>query len=128
MNIGQAAKAAGITPKMIRYYEHIELLPAAQRTESGYRVYDAEDLERLSFIKRARTLGFSLERIKVLLQLWQQNDRHSADVKHLAEQYLKELDDNILQLQDMRAQLALWIQACHGDTRAECSILQGLTE
>ncbi|MFT0213971.1 Cu(I)-responsive transcriptional regulator [Pseudomonas sp. F1_0610] len=127
MNIGEAAKAVGITAKMIRYYEQIELLPAAQRTDAGYRIYSATDLESLAFIKRARDLGFSLERIKLLLQLWHQDDRQSADVKALAQQYLAELDKNIEQLQQMRNQLAQWIDSCHGDARAECSILNGLT-
>lgn len=128
MNIGEAAKAVGITAKMIRYYEQIELLPAAQRTDAGYRIYSATDLESLAFIKRARDLGFSLERIKLLLQLWHQEDRQSADVKTLAQQYLAELDKNIEQLQQMRNQLAQWIDNCNGDARAECSILNGLTK
>lgn len=128
MNIGQAAKAAGITAKMIRYYEQIGLLPEAARNEAGYRLYSKADLENLSFIKRARDLGFSLDRIKVLLALWNNPDRHSADVKQLAQQYLDELDNNIAQLMQMRQQLAQWVKNCHGDGRAECSILEGLTQ
>ncbi|HZW20008.1 MerR family transcriptional regulator, partial [Noviherbaspirillum sp.] len=84
MNIGEASKASGVTAKMIRYYESIDLIKAGKRTESGYRIYGANDVHTLRFIKRARNLGISLEQIKDLLSLWHDPERASADVKAIA--------------------------------------------
>ena len=85
-------------------------------------------MQQLSFIKRARDLGFSLERIKTLLDLWQNTDRQSADVKALAQQYMAELDQDISHLQSMRQQLAELVNQCHGDAQSACSILDGLAQ
>ena len=121
MNIGEASVASGISRKMIRYYEETGLLAPAPRTSAGYRLYNDNCVQQLSFIKRARDLGFSLERIKTLLDLWQNTDRQSADVKALAQQYMVELDQDIMHLQSMR-------QQCHGDGQPACSILDGLAK
>lgn len=126
MNIGDAAAASGISRKMIRYYEEIGLLAEAPRSSAGYRIYNDDCVQQLSFIKRARDLGFSLERIKTLLGLWQNADRQSADVKTLAQQYMAELDQDINHLQSMRQQLAELVNQCHGDGQPACSILEGL--
>ena len=128
MNIGEAAAASGISRKMIRYYEESGLLTPAPRSSAGYRIYNAHSIQQLSFIKRARDLGFSLERIKTLLDLWQNTDRHSADVKALAQQYMTELDQDIMHLQSMRQQLAQLVDQCHGDGQPACSILDGLAQ
>ena len=128
MNIGEAAAASGISRKMIRYYEEIGLLAQAPRSSAGYRIYNDTCVQQLSFIKRARDLGFSLERIKTLLGLWQNTDRQSADVKALAQQYMAELDQDILHLQSMRQQLAELVNQCHGDGQPACSILEGLAQ
>ncbi len=124
--IGQAAEASGISRKMIRYYEEIELLPPARRSDSGYRYYSEADIQRLQFIRRARDMGFSLERIGQLLGLWQNEQRHSADVKALVQKYIKELDESINQMQAMRNELHDWVDNCHGDERAECAIIKHL--
>ncbi len=84
MNIGDAARASGVSVKMIRHYEAIGLLPAATRTESGYRVYRPEDVHALRFVRNARDLGFPLADIEELLGLWRDRERSSADVKRLA--------------------------------------------
>lgn len=126
LSIGQAAELTGISRKMIRYYEDIGLLPAAQRTQAGYRYYHPEQLEQLRFIKRAKDMGFSLERISQLMQLWHDEHRHSADVKQLALQYIQEIEDSISKMQVLRDQLRDWVDHCHGDERPDCSIINKL--
>jgi len=126
MNIGQAASASGVSAKMIRYYESIALLPPAVRTDSGYRVYGEKELHVLRFIRRARKLGFSLERIAGLLSLWRDDARASADVKRIALDHVAELDERIRELTEMRDTLATLAQCCHGDGRPDCPILQTL--
>jgi MerR family transcriptional regulator, copper efflux regulator len=126
MNIGQAAKASGVTAKMIRNYESIGLLPAAARTDSGYRVYGEKELHVLRFIRRARKLGFSLERIADLLSLWRDDGRASGDVKRIALAHVTELDERIRELTEMRDTLASLADCCHGDDRPDCPILQTL--
>lgn len=126
MNIGQAAAASGVTAKMIRYYESIGLVPAAQRAGSGYRVYGTRDLHTLRFIRRARKLGFSLDRIGELLSLWQDGSRASADVKHIALAHVAELEERIRELTEMRDTIATLAACCHGDERPDCPILQGI--
>jgi MerR family copper efflux transcriptional regulator len=126
MNIGQASAASGINAKMIRYYESIELISPANRTDSGYRQYVEKDVETLRFIKRSRELGFSVERIKMLLSFWSNGDRKSADVKKLARQYIAELDNDIEKLQAIRDELKNLADCCHGDSQPTCPILEGL--
>jgi len=126
MNIGNAAKASGVTSKMIRYYESIGLVGKAERTESGYRQYTDKEIQTLRFIKRSRDLGFSLERIKTLLELWQDKTRKSADVKKLARQYIIELDQDIEKLRSIRDQLQHMSDCCRGDNRADCPIIDDL--
>lgn len=126
MNIGQAAAASGVTAKMIRYYESIGLVPAAPRTDSGYRVYGQREVHLLRFIRRARKLGFSLERIAGLLSLWQDGGRASADVKRIALDHVAELDERIRELTEMRDTIAALAACCHGDDRPDCPILQGI--
>lgn len=128
MQIGQAAKNSGVSAKMIRHYEAIGLLPAADRRASGYRDYSPHDIHRLQFIGRARDLGFSIERIKLLLRLWSDQSRSSAAVKKLALSHIDELDQKIRHLAEMRATLAHLAKACDGDGRPDCPILIGLAE
>ncbi len=127
MNIGQAAAESGVSAKMIRYYESIGLLRPAARTSAGYRQYSEADVQTLRFIRRSRDLGFSLERIGTLLQLWQDTSRKSQDVKQLARQYIAELDEDIRKLQSLREQVEQLAQACHGDNRPDCPILEKLS-
>ena len=126
MNIGQAAKAAGLNPKIIRYYESIGLIGAARRSESGYRDFNDRDIQILRFIKRSRELGFSIDRIRALLSLWRDTSRQSAEVKSLAFQYIAEVDQDIARLQAIRDQLQQLAEACHGDARPECPIIDVL--
>lgn len=126
MNIGQASRVSGLSTKMIRYYEKIGLLAPAKRTVSGYRQYADSDIRTLLFIKRSRALGFSLDRIKVLISLWNDRNRSSADVKRLALNYISELDKDIERLKFIRNELEHLASACHGDDRPECPILADL--
>lgn len=126
MNIGQAAEAAGVNAKMIRYYESIGLISEANRTDSGYRQYTQKDIQTLRFIKRSRDLGFSIERIKTLLSLWGDRGRKSGDVKKLARQYIAELDQDILKLQSIRNQLQHLSDCCQGNNRPDCPIIEDL--
>lgn len=126
MNIGEAALKSSVTAKMIRYYESIGLIGVAGRTDAGYRQYSDKDVQTLQFIKRSRDLGFSIERIKTLLSLWQDRGRHSADVKQLAQGYIAELEDDIRKLQSIRDQLRHVASNCHGDERPDCPILDDL--
>ncbi|TDV65818.1 Cu(I)-responsive transcriptional regulator [Pseudomonas sp. LP_7_YM] len=126
MNIGQAAKSSGLSAKMIRYYESIGLLPAATRTDSGYRLYGKDELHTLAFIKRSRDLGFSLEEVGKLLTLWQDRQRASADVKALACQHIAELNRKISELAGLRDTLLDLVAHCQGDDRPECPILRNL--
>jgi MerR family copper efflux transcriptional regulator len=119
MNIGQTAKESGVSAKMIRYYESIGLVRKAKRTEAGYRVYTDADVNTLRFIHRAREFGFPIERIRLLVSLWQ--DRHpSREVKRVA------LNRRIAELTAMRDTLQVLADACHGDHRPECPILRDL--
>jgi Cu(I)-responsive transcriptional regulator len=126
MNIGQAAKASGVSAKMIRYYESIDLVHSRGRTEGGYRVYVAEDVHTLRFVRQARLLGFSIEQIRRLLQLWQDRGRASADVKAVASEHIRELEARIADLRAMRDTLARLAKHCSGDERPDCPILEGL--
>jgi MerR family transcriptional regulator, copper efflux regulator len=125
-NIGEAAKASGVSAKMIRHYESIGLIGAARRTESGYRTYVEQDVRVLQFIHRGRELGFSLDQIAELLALWQDKGRASCDVRALALQHIGELDRKIQQMQSMRQTLEQLASSCHGDSRSECPILEDL--
>jgi Cu(I)-responsive transcriptional regulator len=125
-SIGRAAEITGVTAKMIRHYESLGLIPKASRTAGDYRVYSAADLHGLRFIRRARSLGFSMTEIAGLLGLWRNQRRASAEVKRLALKHVAELDQKIEELQSMRTALANLATRCHGDARPECPILDDL--
>ena len=127
MNIGEAAARSGVTAKMIRYYESIGLIGTATRTASGYRAYGETDVHRLRFIRRARDLGFSMEKIETLLGLWGNKDRSSANVKALAQAHVEELRQQIGELQAVLSTLEHLVEHCHGDDRPECPILDDLS-
>lgn len=126
MNIGQAARASGVSAKMIRYYEEIGLIPPAGRTASGYRSYGERDVHTLRFIRRARDLGFPVEGIRELLGLWRDRDRHSADVKRVAVEQAAKLREKIRGLESMVRTLETLADCCAGDDRPDCPILRDL--
>ena len=124
MNIGQASKTTGISTKMIRYYESIGLISNALRTEAGYRVYADNDIHALRFINRARDLGFSVEQMRDLLALWRDRSRASADVKAIATEHIKALEEKARALQEMSRTLKHLAANCHGDDRPDCPIIE----
>jgi Cu(I)-responsive transcriptional regulator len=126
MNIGAAAKASGVSAKMIRYYEDVGLIDAARRSEAGYRTYGEEDVRTLHFIRHARLLGFPLPEVTRLLSLWRDGERASADVKQLAIAHIEEIDRKIAHLAAMRDTLRQLADRCHGDDHPDCSILDEL--
>jgi Cu(I)-responsive transcriptional regulator len=126
MNIGEAAAASGVSAKMIRYYEETGLIPPAGRTASGYRTYGPKEVQILRFVRRARDLGFPMEKVADLLALWRDRSRASADVKHLAEAQVHALEARIREMQEMKAALEHLVHSCAGDDRPDCPILDGL--
>ena len=121
--IGAAARASGVSAKMVRHYESLGLLGAVARTDAGYRQYTPADVHTLRFIKRARDLGFSMAEIAELVSLWHDRRRASADVKRIAQTHVAELEKRIQAMQDMRRTLQNLLHHCHGDERPDCPIL-----
>jgi Cu(I)-responsive transcriptional regulator len=128
MNIGEAARASGVTAKMIRYYESVGLLNPVGRTSSGYRVYGDHEVHALRFVRQARRLGFLVDDIRKLLALWQDRSRASAEVKSIALEHVAELDRRIAELTEMRDTLSHLASHCHGDARPDCPILDKLAQ
>lgn len=126
MNISDVASRAGLPAKTIRYYEEIGLV-SPLRDANGYRSFRSQDVHRLAFLARARALGFSIPDCRVLLALYDDDGRASADVKHVAQQHLAQIDDKITQLQGMRDTLADLVDSCAGDARPDCPILKDLS-
>ena len=126
MNIGEAARSSGVPAKTIRYYESIGLIPAASRSESGYRSFGRIDIDTLRFVQRARSLGFSVKDVARLLDLWRDRSRASSDVKALATEHVGEIDRKIAELRSMRDTLQHLAEQCHGDHRPDCPILDGI--
>jgi len=123
MNIGEAARASGVSAKMIRYYESIGLIPRAGRSEAGYRRYTEADVNTLRFIHRAREFGFPIERIRLLVSLWQ-SERSSREVKQIALEQVAALERKIAELHAMRDTLQELAADCGGDHRPDCPILR----
>ena len=126
IDIGRAAEDSGVSVKMIRHYESIGLLPKASRTSANYRVYGANDVHTLRFIRRARKLGFSIDEIRELVGLWKNKSRSSAAVKKIARTHVEELKRKVAELQGMVKTLEHLVHHCHGDHRPDCPILDDL--
>ena len=127
MNIGAASEASGVSQRMIRHYEKIDLVPAPLRRGS-YRNYADADVHRLRFIANARDLGFPIEEIRTLLSLWSDRDRSSAEVKALAKARAAELGRKARALKAMQSALVDLVERCHGDDRPQCPIIESLAE
>lgn len=127
-NIGQAAARSGVTAKMIRYYESMDLLPPVARTEAGYRLYGDNEVHTLRFIGRARNLGFGMDEIAELLKLWQNRHRASADVRRIALAHIANLERRVSQMVSMKHAIEALAASCHGNERPDCPILDELAE
>lgn len=124
---GQLAKAAEVNPETLRYYERENLLPAPNRSESGYRLYTEDDVKRVIFIKRAQELGFSLKEIKELLTLTSDQQQSAASVKLLAEQKIQTIEEKIKGLQAMKSNLQALSNSCNGKGIIQhCPIIKSL--
>ena len=126
MNIGQAAKASGVSAKMIRHYEEVGLIAPPERSGAGYRQYSANEVHQLHFIRRSRDLGFPIQQIGALVGLWQDRKRPSRQVKALALAHIQDLERKARELLAMKATLEQLVQCCNGDDRPDCPILETL--
>ena len=125
MNIGEVAKMAELPIKTIRYYEEIGFIQP-KRSANGYRSFRVSDVHKLAFLGRSRSLGFSIDDCRALLQLYENDTRASADVKQIAQEHLARIDAKVKELQAMRNTLSDLVDACAGDNRPACPILSDL--
>lgn len=125
MNIGQAAERSGLPAKTIRYYEEIDLIHPS-RAANGYRDYGDQDLHRLCFLQRSRSLGFTIEECRTLLSLYDDEQRASADVKQIAKLKIDLIEKKIKELNSLKSTLSVLVKNCHGDDRPDCPILDDL--
>lgn len=126
MKIGEAAAASGCHLETVRYYERIGLLPAPARTSGGYRDYRPADVDRLRFVSRGRDLGFSLQEIRSLLRLAENEALSCHEVDRLARAHLEDIRTRLDDLQRMASELERVIHSCGGEKRGQCTILETL--
>ena len=124
--IGEAARRAGLSARMVRHYEALGLLPAVARSDSGYRLYGEAEVHTLRFVKRSRDLGFSMAEIAALVGLWHDRGRASAQVRQIAQRHIDDLARRVAEMQAMQRSLEGLVACCHGDARPECPILDDL--
>lgn len=125
MNIGIVSERSGLPTKTIRYYEDIGLIKPL-RDANGYRAFREQDMHKLSFLARARALGFTIENCRALMALYEDNSRASADVKSIAREHLVQIEAKINDLNAMRDTLSHLVSECAGDDRPDCPILKNL--
>jgi Cu(I)-responsive transcriptional regulator len=126
MNIKEAGLTANLPVKTLRYYEEIALV-VPRRARNGYRVYEAEEVHRLKFLQRARSLGFSIAECRSLLSLYDDKNRASAEVRRIAQVKIGEIDRKLVELNSLRNTLDGLVTACHGDQRPDCPIIDDLS-
>ena len=126
MNISAASKASGLPVKTVRYYADISLVEAPSRSEAGYRTYDDVAVRKLVFVRRSRAFGFSIEKCCELLDLYQDQDRTSSEVKRIALKRLEEIENKQRELQSLHDELAHLVKSCRGDNMPNCPIIDYL--
>ena len=127
MQIGEAARRAGLTVKTVRYYANIGLVTPQQDAETGYRLYDPADVAKLQFVGKARRFDFSVEECRELLGLYEDRNRPSREVKALTIKKVAEIDSRLAELQSLRDELSGLAASCDGDHRPDCPILNALS-
>lgn len=126
LTIGDAAAQSGLPAKTIRYYDEIELVSPSSRSQAGYRQYEAPELHKLSFVKRARSFGFTVEDCRQLLGLFENQSRSSREVKVFANRRIEEIEEKIRDLQSLHGELSQLAKSCPGDEQSDCPILLSL--
>jgi DNA-binding transcriptional MerR regulator len=126
-SIGALAEATGSKVETVRYYERIGLLPQPGRTTGNYRAYTADHLARLSFVRRARDLGFTLDQIRALLELADHKDNDCCSVDAVARGHLTDIDRKIADLKALRRELNDLLNQCQQGTIADCRIIGALS-
>lgn len=124
--IGDIGKATGTKVETVRYYERIGLLPQPARSGGNYRTYGQREVERLSFIRRARALGFSLDQVRALLALSDDGTRDCATVDQMAREHLRAVEAKIADLKALQRELTALLKSCSGGSVAECRIIEAL--
>lgn len=127
LGIGAVARATGIKVETVRWYERVGLLPQPERTAGNYRSYGPAHLARLSFIRRARELGFSLDQVRTLLRLADDREQSCDEVDGVAREHLQVVERKIADLEALRRELSELIASCGQGSIAQCRILQALT-
>ena len=117
MNIGEISKRADLPVKTVRYYADVGLVKPSGRTEAGYRTYDNKTLRKLIFVRRSRAMGFSVEKCRKLLGLFEDQSRASSEVRKIAKQHLLEVDAKLSELKKLQKELSLLVSSCNGDER-----------
>lgn len=126
MNIGEISKRSDLPVKTVRYYADVGLVKPVGRTDAGYRTYDDKALRKLIFVRRSRAMGFSVEKCRRLLGLYEDQSRTSAEVRSIAKQHLQEIDAKLDELKKLQKELSMLVSNCHGDDRPDCPILDAL--
>ena len=126
MRIGELARATGTKAETIRYYEREGILPTADRTDGNYRDYSTEHLQMLSFVRRARGLGFNMAQVRELLALSDHDEKPCQDVDHLVRQQLADVEQRIADLASLRDELSQMLRSCDADKIGECRIVESL--
>ena len=127
MQIGEAARRAGLTVKTVRYYANIGMVTPRQDVHTGYRVYDKDDVAKLQFVGKARRFDFSVEECRELLGLYEDRNRPSREVKALTVKKIGEIDARLAELQSLKDELSTLAASCEGYHRSHCPILNALS-
>jgi MerR family copper efflux transcriptional regulator len=130
VSIGAASKQTGCSVPTIRYYEEVGLLPAAPRTDGNQRHYDNSAIRRLTFIRRCRDFGFTIEQVRKLVGLVDQPNRDCVEVRDIAQVHLQEVQNKLAELRALEAGLVAFVSSCNtacaGGPAMDCTILEDL--